>query len=277
MMTARDPHRFVNELDRSAVEGLIARLESRAKDAVFTRLFDKYAAQLELDAVAQVLEIGCGTGATTRALARRTEFRGVAFGVDQSPTFIEAANRFARDEKISDRVEFRVGDAHRVAFPDATFDVVVAHTLISHVTEPLVVLREMSRVVRPGGMVAIFDGDYASLTYAFPDEEFGDRMDTALVTAAFNNPRVMRALPRVIPELGMRLKAAWGDAVVEIGSGSYFRSFAETYVPYVAKASLVSAAAAEAWLATQCEAIQNGTFFASCNYYTFLAHRAPEH
>lgn len=275
-MTARDPHRFVNELDESAVERLMARLEGRAKDAVFTRLFDKYAAQLGLDSVGQVLEIGCGTGATTRALARRTDFHGVAFGVDQSPTFIEAASQFARDENISGRVEFRVGNAHGLAFADATFDVVVAHTLISHVTEPLVVLREMSRVVRPGGTVAIFDGDYASLTYAFPDQEFGDRMDTALVTAAFNNPRVMRTLPRAIPQLGMRLEAAWGDAVVEIGTGSYFRSFAETYVPYVAKAGLVSAPAAEAWLATQREAIQNGTFFASCNYYTFLAHREPE-
>jgi hypothetical protein len=42
-MTAKDPHRFVNELDAAAIERLIARLESRAKDKVFTRLFDRYA------------------------------------------------------------------------------------------------------------------------------------------------------------------------------------------------------------------------------------------
>lgn len=68
-MGARDPHRFVNELDDATIERLIARLESRAKDVVFSRLFDKYVTKLKLPASAHVLEIGCGTGAVLRALA----------------------------------------------------------------------------------------------------------------------------------------------------------------------------------------------------------------
>lgn len=272
-MVARDPHRFVNELDKAAVDRLIARLESRAKDTIFTRLFDKYAAQLALPPSSQVLEVGCGTGATTRFLAHRDDFFGRVFGVDQSIPFIDAARRFAQDENISDRVDFRVGDAHCLDFPPATFDAVIAHTLISHVTEPATVLSEMARVVRPGGIVAIFDGDYASLTYAFPDHEFGHQMDAALVNAAFNNPLVMRDLPRLIPELGLKIKAAWGDAVVEIGNGSYFKSFAETYAPFVTKAGLFSAEAVEAWLTAQRQSMEDGTFFASCNYYTYLACR----
>ena len=272
-MAARDPHRFVNELDNAAVERLIARLESRAKDAVFARLFDKYVAQLTLPPSAQVLEVGCGTGAMVRFLAHRGDFSGKAFGVDQSPPFIEAARRFAQEESVSDRVEFRVGDAHSLDFSPATFDAVFAHTLISHVTEPATVLREMSRVVRPGGTVAVFDGDYASLTYAFPDHDFGRRMDVALVTATFNNPLVMRDLPRLFPELGLKMTAAWGDAVVEIGNGSYFKSFAETYAPSVARAGLLPAATVEAWLTAQRQSMEDGTFFASCNYYTYLARR----
>ena len=152
-MAARDPHRFVNELDNAAVERLIARLENRAKDTVFARLFDKYAAQLTLPPSTQVLEVGCGTGAMVRFLAHRGDFSGKAVGVDQSLPFIEAARRFAQDENVSDRVDFRVGDAHRLDFSPATFDAVIAHTLISHVTEPTTVLREMARVVRPGGTV----------------------------------------------------------------------------------------------------------------------------
>jgi len=273
-MTARDPHRFINELDDAAVERLIVRLESRAKDAVFTRLFDKYVAQLALPSSAQVLEVGCGTGAMTRSLARRPAFSGKAFGVDHSLPFIEAANRFAYNENVSDRVDFRVGDAHSLDFPPATFDAVIAHTLISHVTEPTAVLREMARVVRPGGAVTLFDGDYASLTYAFPDHDFGHRMDVALASAAFNNPLVMRDLPRLLPELGLKMTAAWGDVVAEIGNGSYFRSFAETYAPYVTRAGLLPAETVEAWLTAQQQSMENGTFFASCNYYTYLAQRA---
>lgn len=82
---------------------------------------------------------------------------------------------------------------------DDAFDTVIAHTLISHVTEPETVLREMARVVRPGGSVAIFDGDYASLTYGYPDHDTGRTMDSALANATFNNPLVMRDLSRLLP------------------------------------------------------------------------------
>jgi SAM-dependent methyltransferase len=272
-MAARDPHRFVNELDEAAIERLIARLESRAKDRVFTQLFDKYAAQLALPPSAKVLEVGCGTGAMMRFLVRRDDFSGKAFGIDHSLSFVEAAIRFARDEDVSNCLEFHVGDAHSLDFPAETFDAVIAHTLISHVTDPAAVLREMARVVRPGGTAAIFDGDYASLTYSCSDHDFGRQMDAALATAAFNNPRVMRDLPRLLPELGLNLTAAWGDVVVEIGSGSYFKSFAETYVPYVIRAGLLSTEGVEAWLDEQRQAMDSGTFFASCNYYTYLARR----
>lgn len=273
-MAARDPHRFVNELDNAAIERLIARLESRAKDTVFNSLFEKYVTRLALPPSAHVLEIGCGTGAVTRALAQRTDFSGKAVGLDQCLPFIEAASKFAQDETVNDRIDFQVGDVHNLDFPSATFDVVIAHTLISHVTEPTMVLKEMARVVRPDGTVVIFDGDYASLTYAYPDHEFGHKMDVALANATFNNPRIMRDLPRLFPEVGLKVAEAWGDAVVEIGSGSYFKSFAETYAPYVTSSGMLPEDAVDAWFTTQQEAMENGTFFASCNYYTYLARHA---
>lgn len=272
-MVARDPHRFSNELDHEAAERIIARLESRAKDEIFSKLFDRYVPALDLPPSAQVLEIGCGTGAMMRSLARRDDFSGKATGVDQSPAFIEAAKQFALDENLGERIDFHVGDAHSLDFPSATFDAVIAHTLISHVTDPAAVIREMARVVRPGGIVAIFDGDYASLTYAFPDHEFGHQMDVALANATFNNPLVMRELPRMLPELGLNISAAWGEAVFEIGNGSYFRSFAETYAPAVVKAGMLSAEKVDAWLKAQLESMAKGTFFASCTYYTYLTRR----
>jgi SAM-dependent methyltransferase len=268
-----DPHRFVNELDEAAHECLIARLESRARVPVFANLFEKYANQLALPPSAKILEVGCGTGVVLRTLVRRNDFTGEAIGVDQCPSFIDAANKFAQFEKVSDRITFQEGDVHDLDFPSASFDVVIAHTLISHVTEPVKVLSEMARVVRPGGIVAVFDGDYASLTYAFPDHGFGQKMDAALANTTFNNPRIMRDLPRLLPELGLELTEAWGESVVEIGDGSYFRTFAETYVPYVKRAGLFSTQAVDIWLDEQHKAMENGTFFAACNYYTFLARR----
>ncbi len=272
-MTARDPHRFINELDDAALQKLVNRLESRARDDVFARLLDKYVTHLAIPPKARVLEVGCGTGAVLRAIARRPDFGGQATGVDQCPTFVDTANRFAQREQVGDRLDFRVGDAHRLDFPTGTFDVVIAHTLISHVTAPLAVLGEMARVVRPGGSVVVFDGDYASLTYAFADHDFGQQMDMALANATFNNPRIMRDLPRLLPELGLKLVGGWGDAVAEIGQGSYFRSFAETYVPYVKRAGGLPEQSIDIWFDTQLRAMMNGTFFACCNYYTYITRR----
>lgn len=269
-MAARDPHRFINELDKEAIDRLIQRLESRAKDHVFSRLFFKYAAQLDLPESAQVLEVGCGTGAMTRFLAQRDGFSGKAYGVDQSAAFIEAANCFARDENIADRIDFMIGDVHALEFEDNHFDAVIAHTLVSHVTDPTRVLQEMARVVKPDGTIVIFDGDYSSLTYAYPDHEFGASMDSALANATFNNTHVMRDLPRLLPTLDLKIVHAWGDAIVEIGQGSYFRSFAEAYVPYVKRSGLVADADADEWLSKQLEYMQSGSFFAACNYYTYM-------
>ena len=95
-MVARDPHRFVNELDATSVGRIMARLESRARDPVFTRLFEKYAEHLAVRQSARVLEVGCGTGATTRLLARRADFSGTAIGVDHGATFIEEARKLPR-------------------------------------------------------------------------------------------------------------------------------------------------------------------------------------
>lgn len=272
-MKARDPHRFVNELDAAAVKRLIDRLENRAKDVVFTRLFDKYITALALPPKAKVLEIGCGTGSMLRMLVRRGDFDGTVLGIEQSPVFVDAARGFATAEGIGDRVEFRVGDAHHVDVPDASFDAVIVNTVLSHVTAPGTVLGEIARVLRPGGKTVVFDGDYASFTYAYPDVELGRRMDNALTGAVFNNPRIMRELAALLPQHGLELVDAWGDAVAEIGRGSFFKSFAEAYLSNIIDAGLVPAAEANAWYAAQQKAMQDGTFFASCVYYTFIARR----
>ena len=269
-MGARDPHRFINELDITSIERIIDRLEKRAKDKIFTSLFDKYIAELAIPHSAHVLEIGCGTGANLRFLARNESFAGKAYGIDQSQAFIDAASRYAREEGVAEQIELCVGDIHDLDYPDNTFDVVIAHTVISHVTDPTTVLGEMARVVKSTGTMVIFDGDYASLTFAHPDHAHGRQMDEALARASFNNPFIMRDLPRILPELGLKLISSWGDLVAEIGTASYFKSFSETYAPYVAKAGFKTEEEVNEWMAMQLKAMEEGTFFAACNYYTYF-------
>lgn len=208
-----------------------------------------------------------------RALVHNKNFSGKVVGVDQSAAFIDAAKRFAVAEGVGELVEFNVGDAHDLDFEDESFEVVIAHTLISHVTDPRGVLKEIARVIQKGGRLAIFDGDYASLTYASADHEFGRRMDHALASATFNNPLIMRDLVRILPEKGLEITDTLANVVSEIGSASYFKSFAETYAPLVASGGLLPKEDVDDWFTAQNAAMNDGTFFASCNYYTYLSRR----
>jgi 2-polyprenyl-3-methyl-5-hydroxy-6-metoxy-1,4-benzoquinol methylase len=109
-----------------------------------------------------VLDVGCGPGTITVDLAARVA-PGRVVGLDVSAAPLDEARALARRSGVP--VEFGVGDAYALAFPDDAFDVVHAHQVLQHLTDPVAALREMARVCRPGGVVAVRDVDYAATTW----------------------------------------------------------------------------------------------------------------
>ncbi|SFT35142.1 Methyltransferase domain-containing protein [Actinopolyspora lacussalsi subsp. righensis] len=106
-----------------------------------------------------VLDVGCGPGTITVDLAGRVA-PGRVVGVDPGEPVLAQARKTATTERV-DNVEFRRGDVHELDFDDDTFDVVHAHQVLLHLTDPVGGLREMLRVARPDGVIAIRDTDYA--------------------------------------------------------------------------------------------------------------------
>src|SRR4029079_12829735 len=131
-------------------------------------MMQQYLDAMRIDSAETVLDLGCGTGVAARAIARRPGFRGRVTGIDLSPHFVAVAQRLAAAESI-DRIDFRVGDSQSLSLPNEGFDAVVLHTLVSHVNDPRAVLGEVRRILKPAGTVGIFDGDYASMTFAGDD------------------------------------------------------------------------------------------------------------
>lgn len=274
-MPARDAMEFINDQDEATLERIIHRLELRGTDPTFCRYRDAYLERLALPGDAQVLEVGCGTGVVTRAVAGRPGFAGRVVGVDHSPVLIDAARRFAKTEGVEHRLEFEVADAHALDLPDGAFHAVIAHTLLSHVTDPLTVLREMARVVRPGGAVVVFDGDFASWTFGSPAPEVGQAMDDGLRAVMVSKPRVLREMPRLLRAVGLELTEAQAHVYAEVGTSVYFFNALETYGPLIVRAGLVTPEQFDAFLAERRQASADGLFFASCNYYAYVALR-PE-
>ncbi|WP_271899665.1 methyltransferase domain-containing protein [Candidatus Phyllobacterium onerii] len=100
---------------------------------------------------------------------------------------------------------------------DGSFEALVAHTLLSHVDDPIVVLREAARLVRSGGMIGIFDGDYASLTFGHADSDKGQAYDNAVVSGVVTSPRVMRQMPRLVEAAELQLVTTFPYILAEIG------------------------------------------------------------
>lgn len=109
----------------------------------------------------RILDVGCGPGTITADLARRVP-DGAVVGVDRAEGVLDEA-RAAADGL--DHVSFRVADVHALPFDDGSFDVVHAHQVLQHLVDPVGALREMARVTRRGGIVAVRDADYGAFTW----------------------------------------------------------------------------------------------------------------
>lgn len=111
---------------------------------------------------ASLLDVGCGPGTLTVDLARRVT-PGRVVGVDAVADVLASARARAAESGVP--VEFVPGDVYHLGFPDDSFDVVHAHQVLQHLADPVAALREMRRVARPGGIVAVRDADYGAFTW----------------------------------------------------------------------------------------------------------------
>jgi ubiquinone/menaquinone biosynthesis C-methylase UbiE len=269
----RDIFRLAPSMDAEVLETIAARLEFRGTDDGYAQVSQAYFTRLPLSDARRVLALGCGTGIEVRALTRLTGPETSIIGVDHSTTLIVAARRLTTDEGLADTVSYQVGDAHHTSFSDDEFDIVTLHTLISHVDDPLQVLREANRIVRPGGTVAIFDGDYASLTFAYPDHGIAKMIEAKLMQLIVANPRIMRDMPRLLREVGLELVEASGTLYADISRGSFWVGAAESYGALLARSGLLPEQVVDDWRAFQARSVDDNTFFGASNYYTYLTRR----
>lgn len=110
----------------------------------------------------RLLDVGCGPGTITADLARIVG-HGNVVALDPAP----AARAAAAEATAGLGVTILDGDVMALPADDGTFDVVHAHQVLQHLADPVGALREMRRVTRPGGTVAVRDGDYGAFTW-FP-------------------------------------------------------------------------------------------------------------
>ena len=135
---------------------------------------------------------------------------------------------------------------------DGAFDAVVAHTLLSQVDDPLAVVREAARLVRSGGIIGIFDGDYASMTFGHADAAKGKAYDEAIISGVVTSPRVMRQMPRLLQAAGLQLVTSFPYILAEVGKADFWAPAIESFRRLVPKSGAMTEQEANAWAESLC-------------------------
>jgi len=175
----------------------------------------------------QVLDFGCGTGSLTFTLAERANVRSIC-GIDYSAAYVA----YAKQRSSDSRIEFRVGDACSLPFPDGRFDRVLALLVLHFVPQPERAVAQMCRVARPGATVAAAVWDARGGLVA--NRIF---FDTAAMLDPGGNARRARSYTRPMTRPG-ELAAAWrGARMTGVEDTSLtirmeFTSFNDYWSPY---------------------------------------------
>jgi len=188
-----------------------------------------------------LLDVGCGPGSITAGLATAVA-PGQVVGIDFQESQVAAARKRAASLGIAN-ARFHAADAYALPFDDESFDVVFAHAVLVHLGDPLRALKEMRRVLRPGGLVGLRDPDLFGSGFTFPMTELLELWrEIGPRVRAHNgaNPHPAREHRRLLREAGFGRTMATAS-VVSAGSADetreqavwfqdQFRGFARTAV-----------------------------------------------
>lgn len=151
----------------------------------------------------RVLDFGCGPGSITAGLAEHVGPNGHVVGIDSSAEAIAMARAAAADAPA---LEFAVASAYELPFPDDSFEVGYGHQVLQHLADPVAALRETLRVLRPGGLIAVRDADYGTMTHHPHCEEIDEWLAAYHSVARANGGE---------PDAGRRLLEWIGEAGFE--------------------------------------------------------------
>jgi arsenite methyltransferase len=150
----------VSAVPDEMIDVIVNVLETRAAMPSQQDMLKDYLSAIPFPENAVVLEVGCGTGPVCRVLAQWPNVARV-IGVEPSSALLAKAHELSAG--ISG-IEYEEGDGKSLRFVDGTIDVVILHTILTHVPEPKSILDEAFRVLKPGGQLGICDGDFSTMT-----------------------------------------------------------------------------------------------------------------
>jgi ubiquinone/menaquinone biosynthesis C-methylase UbiE len=257
------------EKQPSEVLDAIARsMNVRAAEPAMQSICASYMAAIDVRG-ARALEVGCGNGAATKLILQQLRPARL-IGIDPSPVFVEMASESFKHEP---RVSFAVAEAASTGQPDASFDLVIAHTVFSHLVDPEGALSEAWRVLKPGGQLVIFDGDFATLTVALFDD---DPLQSAVSTVLRNMvhaPYIMRRLPALVGAAGFCVQSLEPHGYVQTTSPDYLLTLISRGAMAASRAGEIGEMLVDGFEREAQRRVANGTFYGAMLFLSLTARK----
>lgn len=152
-----DPFQDVDAAGADFIKSFADSMDVRQNDPTMERIVADYLAKLEFSADTLTVEVGAGAGAVTRRIAAQAA-PGKVIGFEPSKGFVAEAKARAKGH---DNLTFTLADGADLPLEDASVDHLVMHTVLTHVTDPAVLVAEAARVLKPGGHLVICDADFS--------------------------------------------------------------------------------------------------------------------
>src|SRR5262245_19136812 len=264
-----DVYATITEADLAVLERLAEILELRAAYPQQVAIRDAYLDDIGFPEAARVLEVGCGTGAVSRAIARRPEV-GAVVASDPSPFFLERGRELAGGLA---KLSFAEADARALPFDDGTFDAAVLHTALCHIPEPAAALAEAYRVLRGGGSLVVFDGDYVTTTVAVGRIDPLQSCAEAAVAYLVHDPFLVRRLPTLVGAAGFDDVRIRSHGYTEAPSGGYMLAILERGAEALAADGVIGSELANALKGEALRRPDDSEFFGHIAYASVIARK----
>jgi len=254
-------------------EPMLLKLESQRRSPSAVAKRERYLALLQPTSGERILDIGCGSGAFCREVAPFVAPGGRVVGIDREPAAIDVAARLSilDDETV---LRFSQADAHDLPFPDESFDAVVCISVLGFCQDPLQVLGQARRVLRPGGLLLAANADEDTRVYNGHDRALGRQITRAMADRGLD-PWLGRRLAPLLTAAGFAVEreVALADLERDYAPESAGYLHARLWREHLLGAG-IGGEEYERWLADLAACAQEGSYCYSVVTYACLARRA---
>jgi ubiquinone/menaquinone biosynthesis C-methylase UbiE len=259
-----DVYANITSAQPALVDQIARVLELRAADPQQRRMREAYLSEIAFPPNARVLDVGCGTGAVTRVLA---EWAGVGqvVGIDPSPSFLEKARELASGHP---NLAFEQADGRQLPFEVDSFDLTLCH-----VPSPERALAEAFRVLRRGGWLAVFDGDYATTTVAIGDFDPLQACVDAWGGSSVHDRWLLRRLPPLARTQGFEVVSYRSHGYVQNVDPDYMMTIVSRGIDALTTSGRIAREVAVSLLGEARRRADSGEFFGHVAYVSMLARK----